>query len=418
MESKGSESCTSVSVVGGDQNKGNSIAFTSDIDHNSSVIKRSPSVRNMEAKLWRRRPPIRSRNYVVSSDLIVKTGQGNVGTKNSYFLELIRQCRLPPSLIQKLGLQFPRARRYKKYSKVPFNYKTTVAGVETKEEDDEIVTGKGHVISDVYVDNSTSTLAKGGNGKASREESDESGPDDDDDRCEDWERHVTFEDDPTTQERIKERLFEDEIELVWEKGGPGIVWYTDAQFWNEQRGGFDEKTADNLDVDMEGYFTPGEGDKDARDMLDMRRNNRFHKGLDDDSVFKRPALKPKTLKPKIISVGDNGSTTIGEFEKHTRGIGRKVMEKFGWKEGTGLGKSFVGMTEALYNEGQAPRDKRGIGFYGDNIEFKRQKKDHLPEPYDDEHRVSIGTIYDKPTDLDTEEPLLRSSSISYIKRYQ
>lgn len=35
---------------------------------------------------------------------------GNVGTSNEYFLQLIRQCKLPPSLIKKLGLEFPAAR--------------------------------------------------------------------------------------------------------------------------------------------------------------------------------------------------------------------------------------------------------------------------------------------------------------------
>ena len=36
--------------------------------------------------------------------------KGNVGTRNDHFLELIRECRLPPSLIRKLGLEFPTGR--------------------------------------------------------------------------------------------------------------------------------------------------------------------------------------------------------------------------------------------------------------------------------------------------------------------
>jgi hypothetical protein len=35
---------------------------------------------------------------------------GNVGTPNACFLNLIKECRLPPSLVKKLGLEFPRAR--------------------------------------------------------------------------------------------------------------------------------------------------------------------------------------------------------------------------------------------------------------------------------------------------------------------
>lgn len=41
----------------------------------------------------------------------------------------------------------------------------------------------------------------------------------------------------TGQERTTERLFEEEIELQWEKGGSGLVFYTDAQFWQEEEGG-------------------------------------------------------------------------------------------------------------------------------------------------------------------------------------
>lgn len=59
----------------------------------------------------------------------------------------------------------------------------------------------------------------------------------DDDRCEEWERHEALHDDVTSQERSKERLYEEEIELKWEKGGSGLVFYTDAQFWHEEEGG-------------------------------------------------------------------------------------------------------------------------------------------------------------------------------------
>jgi hypothetical protein len=32
-------------------------------------------------------------------------------------------------------------------------------------------------------------------------------------------------------------LFEEKIELKWEKGGSGLVFYTDANFWQQQEGG-------------------------------------------------------------------------------------------------------------------------------------------------------------------------------------
>ena len=37
--------------------------------------------------------------------------------------------------------------------------------------------------------------------------------------------------------RTKERLFEEEMEVVWEKGGSGLVFYTDASHWHNLEGG-------------------------------------------------------------------------------------------------------------------------------------------------------------------------------------
>lgn len=48
--------------------------------------------------------------------------------------------------------------------------------------------------------------------------------------------------DVTSQERSKERLYEEEIELKWEKGGSGLVFYTDAQYWQEEEGGIQRTT--------------------------------------------------------------------------------------------------------------------------------------------------------------------------------
>ena len=60
---------------------------------------------------------------------------------------------------------------------------------------------------------------------------------DDADDCEEWERHEALTDDAANRERNKERVFEEELEIVWEKGGSGLVYYTDAQFWREKEDG-------------------------------------------------------------------------------------------------------------------------------------------------------------------------------------
>ena len=69
----------------------------------------------------------------------------------------------------------------------------------------------------------------------------------------------------------------------------------------------------------------------------------------------------------------NNKSKIGNFEKHTRGIGRKIMQRHGWKDGEGLGNGRKkGITEAIETRGQTSSCKHGIGYKkrpkGDNQE--------------------------------------------------
>ncbi|KAM4702377.1 G patch domain-containing protein 3 [Discoglossus pictus] len=292
--------------------------------------------------------------------------QGNVGTPIEVFLQLIRSCRLPPRLIKRLGLSFPCAGR--RYSKVPFSY----VGTEMTQCVEGVYTASGQEITE-----GPSTGIKGCCTKEEPDPAEESHSDDDNDTCEEWERHEALHEDVTTQERTTERLFEEKIELKWEKGGSGLVFYTDAQVWQEQEGDFDEQTADDWDVDMSGYYETGAGDKDARDYLKMRLEGRRRNGLD-------------------VPAEAHG---LGVFEQHTKGIGRKVMERQGWKEGTGLGPRGAGMPDALENEGQKPKCRRGFGYHGVKLQtfcLPRPKASHF-----------ISTIYDKPRVEDTGDTLLR-----------
>ncbi|MCJ8750378.1 hypothetical protein PDJAM_G00263750, partial [Pangasius djambal] len=106
----------------------------------------------------------------------------------------------------------------------------------------------------------------------------------DDDRCEEWERHEALHEDVTSQERSKERLYEEEIELKWEKGGSGLVFYTDAQYWQEEEGDFDEQTADDWDVDMSVYYDKDGGDMDSRDYVRMRYEKRLRDGVQQPEI--------------------------------------------------------------------------------------------------------------------------------------
>ncbi|XP_067672392.1 G patch domain-containing protein 3-like [Haliotis asinina] len=348
---------------------------------------------------------------------------GNVGTPTKDFLDFIKECRLPPSVIKKLGLSFPKTRTNRKYGSVPYeytgprSYRSHGNTLDEEEADWTVYTGEGHEL--VSVDGSVGDVGGSRDGeqrkdgekqltrkekkarkkqerKKTKELMDEKieekmmiqqeDSNEDNDSCEEWERHEAVTDDPDNQERLKERLFEEEIELKWEKGGSGLVFYTDAQYWQEKEGDFDEQTADDLNVDMSGYYEDGAGDLDARDYITLRQEQRRRQGLEETDRF---------------SVG------IGKFEKHTKGIGRKVLERQGWQEGQGLGNTITGISDALDNDGQHPRDKKGFGYHGEKlIRFgaENTKRQFIRT------ETLITTKYDDPDVVDPPEKLLRRNN--------
>ncbi|XP_063309526.1 G patch domain-containing protein 3 [Pelobates fuscus] len=300
--------------------------------------------------------------------------QGNVGTPTKFFLQLIRSCRMPPRLIARLGLTF--SSKGRRYSKVPLLY----SGTDTVKGKKGVYTASGQeIIKGVSLEDCV---------KSSDVDQEEPlSSDDDNDTCEEWERHEALHEDITTQERSKERLYEEKIELKWEKGGSGLVFYTDAQLWQEEEGDFDEQTADDWDVDMSGYYDAEAGDKDARDYLKMRLETRRRNGLDDADYH-----------------------GVGGFEQHTKGIGRRLMERHGWTEGTGLGARGAGMTDALENDGQNPKCKRGLGYHGEKLQtFCSVKK--RPSHF-------ISTVYDEPQPQDMGDMLLRRQPTTAMKYHK
>ena len=80
---------------------------------------------------------------------------------------------------------------------------------------------------------------------------------------------------------------------------------------------------------------------------------------------------------------------FGGFEKHTRGFGSQLMRKQGWTEGGSLGSSQVGIKEPVVAEGQMPKCKRGLGYYGEKLQR------HVKRPRA-ERNVIISTVYDEP----------------------
>lgn len=384
--------------------------------------------------------------------------QGNIGTPTMHFQSLIRSCELPGSIIKKLGLVFPRSKGKKKYGQVPFNYGTEVIKPKNSTDtgDGVAFTASGHLIPSSA--DFTKVMKKLGQRKRCRQpqlelqEEEEDGAE-----VEEWERYETYHNDVTSQDRTKERLYEKEIELVWEKGGPGLVFYTDAQVWREQEGDFDEQTADEWDVDMSVYYDKGAGDKDAQDSVGMVQSDQLRSGHLAESAFKAPADPPKEREGKLPSKGrkkgPKPAPKIGEFEAHTRGFGRRLMEAQGWKEGKGLGRNSAGLPYAIDSDGQHPRNKKGLGYYGEKLQgwggrnstststaTRRQKQRRTegpepprnskyprqgvltpgPAPETEGHDVHISTVFDRPQEEDPPAPPLRTqepTTLSYRQNY-
>lgn len=154
---------------------------------------------------------------------------------------------MPQSLITRLGLNLKAYRTHKKriYSNVEFNYgenketrnkkesnQLAINLVENEMDISVAVTANGHKIHQniddeklikeinyLAVQNEAETQTRS-------EKIDDQEEDNDGDELEDWERHEALHDDVTKQDRTSPYFYENEIELKWEKGGSGLVFYT------------------------------------------------------------------------------------------------------------------------------------------------------------------------------------------------
>ena len=177
---------------------------------------------------------------------------GNVGTPTKYFLKLISECKMPSSVLKKLDIEFPSTfKRNNFYSSVPMDYRTIHSGNNlskgkfgyafdrhystghrqtqiTKEADNSGDTsnnlGNFHLTRETNLKDSTEDYVNGNirvprktdissEGDCGLEESEKEDYD-----AEDWDRYESLHDNVDNQDRPKERMFEEDIELKWEKG--------------------------------------------------------------------------------------------------------------------------------------------------------------------------------------------------------
>ena len=191
-----------------------------------------------------------------------------------------------------MGLVFPKCRSKRKYGCVGFDYNTIVEPNEANEEEiDEfdLRTADGHEILSEQDKQSLDQLNKPKLGaseaeKRSNEDEKKEDEEDDEDELEEWDRHEAQYDDVTKQDRTSPYFFEHKIELKWEKGGSGLVFYTDDVFWKEHEGkdfdGLD--MADDWDIDMRMYEETAGESKRSIFLSSFRENSsRFPSGSAD-----------------------------------------------------------------------------------------------------------------------------------------
>ncbi len=130
------------------------------------------------------------------------------------------QCVFPSSLLKKLGVAGLRRRKYRRYGNVHYNY----SDADRK--------AHGDVHNEVYYYDYSGLKPTMEESERRKGEDGNEGKEEDDSAAEEWERHeasVLREDDgsSTFDERAGPGgAFEREIELVWEKGGSGLVFWT------------------------------------------------------------------------------------------------------------------------------------------------------------------------------------------------
>ncbi|CAJ0582515.1 unnamed protein product, partial [Mesorhabditis spiculigera] len=356
---------------------------------------------------------------------------GNVGTPTAYFLSQISQCKLPPSLITRLGLK--RQRRKRKFEAVDFVYNGSrpltygYKKVDASDDNDRRKTMENEasrvqgIQEEAGDDEDPTDVAVRQIGP----DNDDAPAKDDDDQCEEWERHEAHYNDVTEQDRTKEKKFEQEMEVVWEKGGPGLVWNMDKEYWDEREKGTDcdWMWADDWDVDYSVYYEGKmAGDKDARDCVEIRDDEARRKGGPAESVFRKRKGPAQGGRQRRHSGSD-----VVDFEKGSKRIGSTLMRKMGWTPGTGLGmKGREGRVNpvALQMEDDAlvGRERPGLGYRGEALNRNVTKppvRHAIVSVYDeytdkDQQRDSLRRVGDDPTDA-TKEILWRQKEPTYTK---
>ena len=167
--------------------------------------------------------------------------KGNVGTPTSYFLQAINECRLSPKVIAKLGLDFKPKRTF---SQVAPPSNVTDGG--SKKHNRVLLDGVRQTSKRKLKTTSKKAKVSGSNDiteekrgvQVEKEDTTASKQEDNSDleyEEEEWDRHRALHNDVSARRVVgniedlndqpgtKERLFEEKMEVTWDKGSSGLV---------------------------------------------------------------------------------------------------------------------------------------------------------------------------------------------------
>ena len=106
---------------------------------------------------------------------------------------------------------------------------------------------------------------------------------------------------------------------------------------------------------MSVYYESNGGDKDARDMIEMNREEMRRSGAEK----------------KLYEDNDEEKKNPFSGSKKSSNFGRDQLKKLGWKEGEGVGLR-NGLIEPLdASDGKLPKDKTGLGYYGPKVDREK-----------------------------------------------
>jgi len=149
---------------------------------------------------------------------------------------------------------------------------------------------------------------------------------------------------------------------------------------------FEEDDENNKVIDLEDLE---DGDDDSYSDDEEISNTLFNKPVQDPIKFMQHGTLEEELRDslKILSLSSvKEDKLLGDWEKHTRGVGSKLLLSMGYKMGTGLGASGDGIVKPL-NLANAQRGVHGLGFEKETKNKSKRRKKESREPTKNEGTV-------------------------------